>query len=90
MPAFDSLSDAQVNAIVTHVRSWSDNPAPVESLVVIKGDAKHGEQLYEKYCVQCHGENGSGGKGTGVTFSRKRDFPIIAPALNNAGFFGIC
>ena len=86
MPAFDSLSDAQVNAIVTHVRSWSDNPAPVESQVVIKGDAKHGEQLYEKYCVQCHGENGSGGKGTGVTFSRKRDFPIIAPALNNAGF----
>ena len=86
MPAFDSLSDAQVNAIVTHVRSWSDNPAPEESQVVIKGDAKHGEQLYEKYCVQCHGENGSGGKGTGVTFSRKRDFPIIAPALNNAGF----
>jgi cytochrome c oxidase cbb3-type subunit 3 len=86
MPAFDILSDAQVSAIVTHVRSWSDNPAPVESQLVVKGDAKRGEQLYVKYCVQCHGENASGGKGTGVTFSRKRDLPIIAPALNNAGF----
>ena len=27
-----------------------------------------------------------GGKGTGVTFSRKRDLPVIAPALNNVGF----
>ena len=86
MPAFDILSDAQVSAIVTHVRSWSDNPAPVESQLVVKGDAKHGEQLYVKYCAQCHGENASGGKGTGVTFSRKRDLPITAPALNNAGF----
>jgi cytochrome c oxidase cbb3-type subunit 3 len=86
MPAFDFLSDAQVSAIVNYVRSWSDNPAPVESQVVIKGDAKHGEQIYVKHCAQCHGESGSGGKGTGVTFSRKRDLPIIAPALNNAGF----
>jgi len=86
MPAFDILSDAQVSAIVTHVRSWSDNPAPVESQLVVNGDAKRGEQLYVKYCAQCHGENASGGKGTGVTFSRKRDLPIIAPALNNAGF----
>ena len=29
---------------------------------------------------------GEGGKGTGVTFSRRRDLPIIAPALNNPGF----
>ena len=86
MPAFDALSDAQVNAIVKHVRNWTDKPAPLEDSTSIKGDSEHGKQLYAKYCVQCHGENGGGGKGTGVTFSRKRDLPIIAPALNNSGF----
>lgn len=34
-------------------------------------------------CVMAHGE---GGKGTGVTFSRRRELPIIAPALKNPGF----
>lgn len=86
MPAFENLSDAQVDAIANHVRTWSDKPAPAENRLTIKGDAKHGAQLYGKYCTQCHGENGNGGKGTGVTFSRKRDLPIIAPALNNTGF----
>ena len=47
---------------------------------------QHGKQLFAGYCAVCHGANGEGGRGTGVTFSRKRDLPIIAPALNNAGF----
>ncbi|HHJ34935.1 MAG TPA: c-type cytochrome [Gammaproteobacteria bacterium] len=86
MPAFDELSDAQVSAIVKQVRSWSDKPAPAEDTTLVKGDSKKGKQLYTKHCAQCHGETGGGGKGTGVTFSRKRDLPIIAPALNNTGF----
>ena len=86
MPAFESLSDAQVNAIVKYVRGWASKPVLPENTVTIKGDAKHGKKLFAKNCAQCHGVDGSGGKGTGVTFSRKRDLPIIAPALNNAGF----
>jgi cytochrome c oxidase cbb3-type subunit 3 len=86
MPAFISLSDAQVNAIVKYVRGWADKPVLAESTATIKGDRKRGKELFTKRCTQCHGENGSGGKGTGVTFSRKRDLPIIAPALNNSGF----
>ena len=86
MPAFISLSDAQVSAIVKHVRNWSDKPVLVEDTTVIKGDSEHGKKLFADFCAQCHGDAGSGGKGTGVTFSRKRDLPIIAPALNNAGF----
>jgi len=86
MPAFDTLSDAQVAAIVKHIRNWSDKPAPAENTASVTGDKDRGEQVYVKYCQHCHGENGRGGKGTGVTFSRKRDLPIIAPALNNAGF----
>jgi len=86
MPAFDSLSDAQVAAIVNHIRNWSDKPAPMEIITAVKGDKEQGEQIFSKYCAHCHGEDGQGGKGTGVTFSRKRDLPIIAPALNNVGF----
>ena len=86
MPAFNFLSDAQLSAIVKHVRSWSDQPAPVESTGQVKGDVKHGAAIFKSHCSHCHGEDGKGGKGTGVTLSRKRDLPIIAPALNNPGF----
>lgn len=86
MPAFETLSDAQVAAIVKYVRGWSEKAAPAYDLTKITGDIKHGKQLFESHCQQCHGEDGTGGKGTGVTFSRKRDLQIIAPALNNTGF----
>jgi cytochrome c oxidase cbb3-type subunit 3 len=86
MPAFPKLSDAQINAIVEHMRGWSDAPAVTHNTEPVKGNAKHGEELFVNYCEQCHGVRGKGGTGTGVTFSRKRDLPIIAPALNNSGF----
>lgn len=86
MPAFPQLSDAQINAIVEHMRTWSDKPAVTHNTEPVKGDAKHGAELFANYCAQCHGEDGKGGTGTGVTFSRKRELPIIAPALNNPGF----
>jgi cytochrome c oxidase cbb3-type subunit 3 len=86
MPAFTALSDAQVNAIVRHIRGWSKNPAPDYPATAVKGDAGHGKALFSEHCAVCHGGNGEGGTGTGVTFSRKRSLPIIAPALNNPGF----
>lgn len=86
MPGFPKLSDAQVNALAKYMRSWSDAPAVTFDPALITGDKKHGKELFLLHCAQCHGEVGQGGKGTGVTFSRKRDLPIIAPALNNPGF----
>jgi cytochrome c oxidase cbb3-type subunit 3 len=86
MPAFSKLSDAQIKAIVGHIRGWSKKPAPQFSDKPVAGDAAHGRELYASYCAGCHGAEGEGGKGTGVTFSRRRDLPIIAPALNNSGF----
>lgn len=86
MPAFNALSDAQVDAIVGHIRNWSGKPAPVFPDTPVKGDVQHGKELFAKYCAGCHGEMGEGGSGTGVTFSRRRKLPIIAPALNNPGF----
>lgn len=87
MPAFQTLSDAQVKAIVGHMRSWE--PKELKSSLSsesVDGDPGRGEGLYTKHCAACHGDSGQGGEGTGVTFSRPRDFPIIPPALNNSGF----
>ena len=86
MPAFPQLSEAQVEAIVVYMRAWSDARVVEYDPDPVSGDKKHGKELFLKRCSQCHGEDGKGGKGTGVTFSRKRDLPIIAPALNNTGF----
>lgn len=86
MPAFSSLSSDEVEAIVRHVRSWNKGTAASYSSQPVMGDPSHGKQLFEQYCVACHGANGEGAKGTGVTFSRPRDLPIMAPALHNPGF----
>ena len=86
MPAFTNLKDDEVKAIIKHLRSWAPGKPFKYSNKKIKGDLKHGEQIYAKSCAVCHGANGEGGKGTGVTFSRPRDLPVIAPALNNPGF----
>jgi cytochrome c oxidase cbb3-type subunit 3 len=86
MPTFSNLSDDEIEAIVRHVRSWNKGPAATYSTQPVKGDPKHGGELFGQYCVACHGANGEGAKGTGVTFSRPRDLPIMAPALHNPGF----
>jgi cytochrome c oxidase cbb3-type subunit 3 len=86
MPGFPRLSDSEVAALVTHLRSLADVPAPDYSAKPLAGNAVRGEQLFTQHCVSCHGERGKGGSGTGVTFSRPRDAPVMAPALNNPGF----
>ena len=86
MPAFTQLSDEEVGAVVRYVRSWNKGPAVTYTNKPIKGNSPHGKKLFAQYCASCHGANGDGGKGTGVTFSRPRDLPIMAPALHNPGF----
>lgn len=86
MPGFASLEDIRINAIVEYIRSWSKVPPAQYSNDPVQGNSNKGGQLYSKHCASCHGANGEGGHGTGVTYSRPRDLPIIAPALRNAGF----
>ncbi|MEJ2360209.1 MAG: c-type cytochrome [Gammaproteobacteria bacterium] len=86
MPAFTSLSDEQVYKIIHYIRSFTHVKAPKRNPARIHGNIARGKQLFAQDCAVCHGDHGQGGKGTGVTFSRPRNLPILAPALNNAGF----
>ena len=86
MPAFPTLSEQEVQLIVRHIRGFSKATYPNDDRTPIKGNTKLGKKVYEQSCAGCHGTNGEGGTGTGVTFSRPRNQPIIAPALNNHGF----
>lgn len=86
MPAFSQMTKDEVEAIVRHLRTWNKGPIARYSTQPVKGNPAHGKQLFGQYCASCHGANGEGGKGTGVTFSRPRDLPIMAPALHNPGF----
>lgn len=86
MPAFEDLGDAQVGAIVAYMRDWTGSPPPVLPTGPVAGDASRGGALYAEHCSACHGEDLQGGGGTGRTFSRKRDHPIMPPALANPGF----
>ena len=86
MPAFASLRNEQISAIVQFIHTWSDTTPAQYPETPVQGDRHKGAQLYSKHCAACHGNNGEGGHGTGVTYSRPRDLPIIAPALRNAGF----
>jgi cytochrome c oxidase cbb3-type subunit 3 len=89
MPAFRSLSDTEVDALVAHLRSFAKPGAPAPrklSTQSVQGNATRGGELFATHCASCHGANGEGGHGTGVTFSRPRNLPIMPPALNNPGF----
>jgi cytochrome c oxidase cbb3-type subunit 3 len=86
MPSFSFLSTDEVDAIVNYVRAWNKGKPITYSTAAVKGDPSHGKKLFAKNCAACHGANGEGGKGTGVTFSRPRNLPIMAPALHNPGF----
>jgi cytochrome c oxidase cbb3-type subunit 3 len=86
MPAFTGLKPNEIDAIVRFVRTWNKARPVSYPVTLVIGDATHGKQLFGQHCAVCHGATGEGGKGTGVTFSRPRDLPIMAPALRNAGF----
>ncbi len=86
MPGFPRLSDNELASLVSYLRSLADVPAPDYPDKPLAGNATRGEQLFALHCVNCHGSQGEGGVGTGVTFSRPREAPVMAPALNNPGF----
>jgi cytochrome c oxidase cbb3-type subunit III len=79
MPAFAQdaggmLTDTQVDALVSGMRSRWSNPAALGGAVppsygaTSAGDVHRGEAAYETFCQSCHGEDGRGGpKGSAIT-----------------------
>jgi cytochrome c oxidase cbb3-type subunit III len=71
MPAFAQsaggmLTDKQVDALVSGIRSWAPsgdlrdaNPPPYTAKTA--GDAQRGVGVYQTFCSACHGPNGTGG-----------------------------
>jgi mono/diheme cytochrome c family protein len=58
------LDDDQVDALVTYMRSWQDNP-PVElpPEVAVNTVALSGFDIFAEICAQCHGFTGGGDVG---------------------------
>jgi mono/diheme cytochrome c family protein len=60
MPEFSFLDEQKVYELVSFVRSWQTKPLVLEAPNIIEGNAENGKQLYQLYCVTCHGDTGSG------------------------------
>ena len=78
MPAFAQsaggmLTDAQVDAITSGIRSWARPGAlagatPPPRVATSAGDPSRGREVYVTYCASCHGAQGEGGpKGSAIT-----------------------
>jgi cytochrome c oxidase cbb3-type subunit III len=76
MPAFAAsaggmLTDKQIDAIVTGIRSWakpghvSDTSLP-PYVAEAPGDPTRGAEVYVTYCSSCHGPDGRGGKASSI------------------------
>ncbi|MCP5298703.1 MAG: c-type cytochrome [Chromatiaceae bacterium] len=89
MPAFERLSDAQVDAIVRFLRERTETKDPGFDNDQVVGNAAHGELVYNEHCIKCHAADGTGeGEGTGVTQSRERSFLVMPASISNSGFLG--
>jgi cytochrome c oxidase cbb3-type subunit 3 len=87
MPAYQRLSDAQVDAIVRYLRQRTNTEQIEFSDEPVLGDVANGALVYESHCLKCHGPDGEGeGKGTGVTLSRERSFLVMPASISNPGF----
>jgi|SRR5579871_956917 len=71
MPAFaksagGTLTDKQIDVIVSGIRSWAKpdalgNQSLPPYAASVPGDPQHGADAYRTYCSSCHGVDGRGG-----------------------------
>lgn len=94
------LDDDQIDAIVTYMRQWEDNPAVEQPPEISAGAAAlGGEEVYAQICAQCHGPEGGGGIGPALRnpelqarYSDQELFQVISQgheATAMIGFSGI-
>jgi cytochrome c oxidase cbb3-type subunit III len=70
MPAFAQiaggmLTDKQIDALVSGIRSWASSDLRGVTLppyiAKTAGNAQRGAEVYQTFCSDCHGPNGTGG-----------------------------
>lgn len=73
MPAYEaSLTDEQINHIVSWLRSWQKQKDSFQKPVRFAGDATQGQALYKTYCAMCHGADAKGKPGMGTALSNSQ------------------
>jgi len=55
------LSDDDLDTLVAHIRNW-ETREPVDTLAItVEGEIDRGQDIYDVYCLDCHGVDGNGG-----------------------------
>jgi mono/diheme cytochrome c family protein len=68
MPAWkDVMTPTQIQSLVEYIRSWANPVSERGKILAERGDAKHGQSIYETNCVGCHGPQGKGGIGNSLS-----------------------
>jgi len=91
MPAFDQLTDAQVDSLVAYLNYiWVDRPPPGPVVEITPTPTftpamrEQGAQLFAANCTACHGENGAG-DGPAAAFIEDYPGHALPPANLAAG-----
>ncbi|MFP7297681.1 c-type cytochrome [Neobacillus niacini] len=70
MPSYGPrLSEEELNNVVAYIRNWQSTEIDFEVPKTIAGNVINGEKLYNLYCINCHGEAGSGKLKMGTALS---------------------
>ncbi|MCH7908223.1 MAG: c-type cytochrome [Candidatus Hydrogenedentes bacterium] len=73
-PESETLTYAEIDKIVAHIRGWEHEGAALDEVRSGAGDPDMGRAYYRGLCVNCHGDQGQGD---------------IGNALNSPAFLGI-
>ncbi len=55
------LTKENASEILIFIRAWQKEPSVDVSQVIVAGDSKAGEDIYQRWCAACHGKYGAGG-----------------------------
>lgn len=63
------LADAQIAALVAHLRSWQEGSAIDVHSIEVSGDAERGARVWSAHCASCHGAQAEGGSAQSLNAS---------------------
>lgn len=88
MPAWGeghgNLAPAEIDRIVSYIRSWETAGPRVGDIRAAEGDARRGHAYYTGLCAGCHGDAGQGGVGNALrpaTFLAIADDRFLAETI---------